>query len=108
MHFRTPGKIICAGVGKTRDEMALALKAGNTGIAQFNVESGPELQALSEVAAGLGLRAPVAIRINPDIDAKTHKKITTGKAENKFGISYRRAQAEIGRASCRDRVCQYV
>src|SRR3546814_9112836 len=76
MHFRTPGKIIFAGVGKTRDEMALALKAGNTGIAQFNVESEPELQALSEVAAGLGLRAPVAIRINPDIDAKTHKKIT--------------------------------
>ncbi len=87
-----PGKIIFAGVGKTRAEMALGLKAGNTGIAQFNVESEAELQVLSEVASGLGVRAPVAIRINPDVDAKTHKKITTGKAENKFGISYRRAQ----------------
>jgi len=89
-----PGKIIFAGVGKTRDEMALALRAGNTGIAQFNVESEPELQVLSDVAASLGVQAPVAIRINPDVDAKTHKKITTGKAENKFGISYRRA-AEV-------------
>ncbi len=86
-----PSKIIFAGVGKTRDEMRQALQAGNTGIAQFNVESEPELQMLSEVAAGLGVRAPVAIRINPDVDAKTHRKITTGKAENKFGISYRRA-----------------
>lgn len=86
-----PGKIIFAGVGKTRAEMALGLKAGNTGIAQFNVESEAELQVLSEVASGLGVKAPVAIRINPDVDAKTHKKITTGKAENKFGISYRRA-----------------
>ncbi|WP_341896589.1 diaminopimelate decarboxylase [Ferrovibrio terrae] len=87
-----PGKIIFAGVGKTKAEMALALKAGNTGIAQFNVESEPELQALSDVASGMGVKAPVAIRINPDVDAKTHKKITTGKAENKFGISYRRAR----------------
>lgn len=86
-----PGKIIFAGVGKTRAEMMLGLKAGNTGIAQFNVESEAELQVLSEVASSLGVRAPVAIRINPDVDAKTHKKITTGKAENKFGISYRRA-----------------
>lgn len=94
-----PSKIIFAGVGKTREEMTLALKAGNTGIAQFNVESEPELQVLSEVAAGLGLRAPVAIRINPDIDAKTHKKITTGKAENKFGISWRRAQEVYAEAA---------
>lgn len=86
-----PGKVIFAGVGKTRDEMALALKAGNTGIAQFNVESEPELRALSAVAAGVGVKAPVAIRINPDVDAKTHRKITTGKAENKFGISLHRA-----------------
>ncbi|HEX6958402.1 MAG TPA: diaminopimelate decarboxylase [Ferrovibrio sp.] len=86
-----PSKIIFAGVGKTREEMMLALKAGNTGIAQFNVESEPELHLLSEVASSLGVRAPVALRINPDVDAKTHKKITTGKAENKFGISYRRA-----------------
>lgn len=86
-----PGKIIFAGVGKTRAEMMLGLKAGNTGIAQFNVESEAELQVLSDVASSLGVKAPVAIRINPDVDAKTHKKITTGKAENKFGISYRRA-----------------
>ena len=85
-----PGKVIFAGVGKTRDEMALALKAGNTGIAQFNVESEPELRALSAVAAGMGVKAPVAIRINPDVDAKTHRKITTGKAENKFGIPLHR------------------
>lgn len=83
-----PEKIIFAGVGKTREEMALGLR---TGIAQFNVESEAELEALSEVAAAQGRRAPIAIRINPDVDAKTHKKITTGKAENKFGIAYQRA-----------------
>lgn len=83
-----PQKIIFAGVGKTRDEMALALKSG---ILQFNVESEPELHVLSEVASGMGVKAPIAIRINPDVDAKTHKKITTGKATNKFGISYQRA-----------------
>ena len=94
-----PGKIIFAGVGKTKAEMATALKAGNTGIAQFNVESEPELDALSAVASGLGVQAPVAIRINPDVDAKTHKKITTGKAENKFGISYRRAREVYAHAA---------
>lgn len=75
--------IVFAGVGKTRDEMAEALKAG---IYQFNVESVGELRALNEVAVLLGKRAPVALRINPDVDAKTHAKIATGKAENKFGI----------------------
>lgn len=94
-----PGKIIFAGVGKTRQEMAIALKAGNTGIAQFNVESEPELDALSAVASGMGVRAPVAIRINPDVDARTHKKITTGKAENKFGISYTRAREVYAHAA---------
>lgn len=83
-----PDKIIFAGVGKTRAEMALGLKHG---IAQFNVESEAELEALSEVAVADGAVAPIAIRINPDVDAKTHKKITTGKAENKFGIAYQRA-----------------
>lgn len=87
-----PSKIIFAGVGKTKAEMAQALKAGNTGILQFNVESEPELRALSEVATSLGVTAPVAIRVNPDVDAKTHKKITTGKAENKFGIPIERAR----------------
>lgn len=81
-------KIIFAGVGKTREEMALGLKHG---IEQFNVESEAELEALSEVATALGRTAPIAVRINPDVDAKTHKKITTGKAENKFGIAYQRA-----------------
>jgi diaminopimelate decarboxylase len=76
-------KIVFAGVGKTRAEMAAALDAG---ILQFNVESVPELEALSEVAAAKGRRAPVALRVNPDVDARTHAKISTGKSENKFGI----------------------
>jgi diaminopimelate decarboxylase len=81
-------KIIFAGVGKSRDEMAYALSEG---IFSFNVESEPELEALSEVAAGLGVTARVAIRVNPDVDAKTHAKISTGKSENKFGIPYLKA-----------------
>src|SRR5262245_56253402 len=80
-----PSRIIFAGVGKTRAEMAYALEQGIFG---FNVESEPELRALSEVAAGLGKTAHVALRVNPDVDAKTHAKISTGKAENKFGIPY--------------------
>ncbi len=83
-----PEKIIFAGVGKTRDEIAYALREG---IQSFNVESEPELEALSEVAAGLGATARVAIRVNPDVDAKTHAKISTGKSENKFGIPYLKA-----------------
>lgn len=78
-------KIIFAGVGKSRDEMAYALREG---IFSFNVESEPELRALSDVADGLGVTARVALRINPDVDAKTHAKISTGKSENKFGIPY--------------------
>ncbi len=90
-------RIIFAGVGKTREEMAFALE---TGILGFNVESEPELSALSEVAAGLGKTARVALRVNPDVDAKTHAKISTGKAENKFGIPYgeaRRLYAEAAK-----------
>ncbi|MDO9383947.1 MAG: diaminopimelate decarboxylase [Hyphomicrobiaceae bacterium] len=82
-------KIIFAGVGKTREEMAYAL---NEGIHGFNVESEPELAALSEVAHGLGRTANVAIRVNPDVDAKTHAKISTGKSENKFGVPFLQAQ----------------
>ena len=78
-------RIIFAGVGKSRAEMAYALREG---IFSFNVESEPELRALSEVAAGLGVKARVALRVNPDVDAKTHAKISTGKSENKFGIPY--------------------
>jgi diaminopimelate decarboxylase len=78
-------RIIFAGVGKTEDEMAFALRAGILG---FNVESEAELEALSRVAAGLGRDARIALRVNPDVDAKTHAKIATGKAENKFGVPY--------------------
>lgn len=85
-----PGdRIVFSGVGKTRDEMRLALE---NGIRQFNVESEPELRALSEVATSMGLRAPIAIRVNPDVDALTHAKIATGKSENKFGIPIARAR----------------
>ncbi|MRX49125.1 diaminopimelate decarboxylase [Paracoccus sp. S-4012] len=84
-----PGeRIVFSGVGKTREEMAAALRGG---IRQFNVESEPELAALSEVAVSLGVTAPVAMRVNPDVDARTHAKISTGKAENKFGIPLARA-----------------
>ena len=84
-----PGeRIVFSGVGKTRDEMRAALQGG---IRQFNVESEPELRALSQVAAALGKTAPIALRVNPDVDAKTHAKIATGKSENKFGIPITRA-----------------
>jgi diaminopimelate decarboxylase len=89
-------KIVFSGVGKTAREMALALKEG---IACFNVESEPELELLSEVAQRVGQRASVSIRVNPDVDAKTHAKITTGKADNKFGISYHRASEVYARAA---------
>lgn len=81
-------RIVFSGVGKTRDEMAEALRDG---IYQFNVESEPEVEALSEVANLLGKRATIAFRLNPNVDAGTHKKISTGKAENKFGIPIDRA-----------------
>ena len=83
-----PAKIVFSGVGKTRDEMVAALRAG---IFCFNVESEPELAQLSETATGLGLTAPVSVRVNPDVDAGTHAKISTGKYENKFGIPITRA-----------------
>jgi diaminopimelate decarboxylase len=93
-----PGeRIVFSGVGKTRAEMAHALSGG---IRQFNVESEPELAALSEVAAGMGLTAPVALRVNPDVDARTHAKIATGKSENKFGIPLARAR-EVYAAAAR-------
>jgi diaminopimelate decarboxylase len=85
-----PGnRIVFSGVGKTRDEMRLALEGG---IRQFNVESEPELRALSEVASALKVVAPITLRVNPDVDAKTHEKIATGKKENKFGIPIARAR----------------
>lgn len=92
-----PGeRIVFSGVGKTREEMAAGLKAG---IYQFNVESEPELYALSEVASSLGLTADIAFRVNPDVDAKTHAKISTGKAENKFGIAWEQARGIYAKAA---------
>ncbi len=82
-------KIVFSGVGKTRAEMAAALDAG---ILCFNVESEPEMEALSEVALSKGKVAPISVRVNPDVDAKTHAKISTGKSENKFGIPISRAR----------------
>ncbi len=89
-------KVIFAGVGKSRDEMAYALRQGILG---FNVESEPELHALSEVAASVGASASIAIRVNPDVDAKTHAKISTGKSENKFGVPYSDARALYAEAA---------
>lgn len=79
-----PSKIVFSGVGKTPAEMKFALE---TGIHQINVESAPELELLSQVAVSIGKRARIAIRVNPDVNAYTHAKITTGKKENKFGIN---------------------
>ena len=85
-----PGeRIIFSGVGKTLAEMNLAL---DEKIFCFNVESEPELEALSRVASGRGAVAPIAIRVNPDVDARTHAKIATGKSENKFGVPISRAR----------------
>src|SRR3990172_1591578 len=89
-------RIIFAGVGKTRAEMAYALAEG---ILAFNVESEAELEVLSEVAAGLGRTARIALRVNPDVDAKTHAKISTGKAENKFGVPYDEAPRLYAKAA---------
>ncbi|MFC6488203.1 diaminopimelate decarboxylase [Nitratireductor sp. GCM10026969] len=82
-------RILFSGVAKTEHEMDYALSAG---ILCFNVESLPELELLSARAEALGVEAPVSLRINPDVDAKTHKKISTGKAENKFGIPWKDAR----------------
>ncbi|MEH6833276.1 MULTISPECIES: diaminopimelate decarboxylase [Falsihalocynthiibacter] len=85
-----PGdRIVFSGVGKTREEMDAALIGG---IRQFNVESEPEMIVLNKAALALNVIAPIAIRVNPDVDAKTHEKIATGKSENKFGIPISRAR----------------
>jgi diaminopimelate decarboxylase len=91
-----PGeRIVFAGVGKTEAEMALGLE---TGILQFNVESREELIQLDRVAAARGTTAPVALRINPNVDARTHAKITTGRSENKFGIDIEHAEEIVALA----------
>ena len=85
-----PGdRIVFSGVGKTPEEMALAL---NDGIRQFNVESEAELAILSDIATEMGVTAPITLRVNPDVDAKTHEKIATGRKEDKFGVPISRAR----------------
>ncbi|MEO0959703.1 MAG: diaminopimelate decarboxylase [Pseudomonadota bacterium] len=91
-----PERIVFSGVGKTAEEMRAALAAG---IGHFNVESEPELEVLSAVAAGIGATARIAVRVNPDVDARTHAKISTGKSENKFGVPIDRAPALYARAA---------
>ena len=92
-----PGdRIVFSGVGKTRAEMRLAIEGG---IRQFNVESEPEMIVLSEVAQSLGAEVPITIRVNPDVDAKTHEKISTGKKGDKFGIPIGRASEVYAQAA---------
>jgi len=91
-----PARVIFSGVGKTRTEMRQALQAG---IGCFNVESEAELEVLNEVAQSLGQRAPVSIRVNPDVDAQTHPYISTGLKDNKFGIAHERVLAVYRRAA---------
>ena len=86
--------IVFSGVGKTREEMNRALEAG---VGQFNLESEPEGEELAAVATARGLRAPATLRVNPDVDAKTHAKISTGMKNNKFGVAIDEAVAIYGR-----------
>jgi diaminopimelate decarboxylase len=83
-----PARIVFSGVGKQRGEIEFALKAG---IAEINVESEPEMRLVAQVAAQLGVRAPIAIRVNPDVSAGGHAKISTGKADSKFGVDFAEA-----------------
>ena len=91
-----PHKCVFAGVGKTEDEIIFALRKG---IYCFNVESEPELARINRLAGKLRKKAPIAIRVNPNVDAKTHKKITTGTYENKFGIAFEKIMGVYARAS---------
>ncbi|BCY00749.1 diaminopimelate decarboxylase [Stutzerimonas stutzeri] len=91
-----PGRIVFSGVGKTRDDMRRALEVG---VHCFNVESTDELERLQQVAAELGMKAPVSLRVNPDVDAGTHPYISTGLKENKFGIDIDNAEAVYARAA---------
>ena len=92
-----PKKIVFSGVGKSAPEMAYAL---DTGILCFNVESAPELDRLNEVAGGLKKKAPISLRVNPVVDAKTHPYISTGLKENKFGVAYEDALEVYQHAAC--------
>lgn len=101
--FASP-RIVFSGVGKTEEEMAAGLRAG---VKAFNVESGEELEALARVAARQGRRAPVSVRLNPDVDPRTHPHITTGRAENKFGVETPEALA-MYRKAAKDRRLRVV
>jgi diaminopimelate decarboxylase len=91
-----PRRCVFAGVGKTEDEIEFALRQG---IYSFNAESEPELQRINRVAARLKKIAPIAVRVNPGVDAYTHAKITTGTYENKFGIQFEQVEGVYARAS---------
>ncbi len=92
-----PGdRIVFSGVGKTEEEIRAALTGG---IRQFNVESEPEMREIDRVARSLGVVAPITVRVNPDVDAKTHEKIATGKSENKFGIPIAKARQVYAEAA---------
>src|ERR1041384_877056 len=90
------GKCIFAGVGKTEPEIEFALKQG---VYSFNVESEPELERINRIAARLKKTAPIAVRVNPNVEAHTHKKITTGTYENKFGIAFEQIERIYARAA---------
>jgi diaminopimelate decarboxylase len=92
----SPDKILFSGVGKTAQELRMALEAG---IHSINVESESELELLSQIAANEGRTARISVRVNPDVDAKTHAKIATGKSENKFGVPLARAREVYARAA---------
>ena len=91
-----PSQCVFAGVGKTGSEIEFAIRKG---IYSFNVESEPELERINQIAGRLKLKAPVAVRVNPNIDAGTHAKITTGTYENKFGIAFEKVERVYARAS---------
>ena len=93
------GRVVFSGVGKSRAEMARALEAG---IRCFNVESVPELERLDTVAAALGRRAPVSLRVNPDVDPETHPYVATGLRDSKFGVAFDEAEEAYGRAASMD------
>ncbi len=96
-----PNKIVFSGVAKKADELARALEVG---IHCFNVESSAELERLNQVAASLGKIAPISLRVNPDVDAKTHPYISTGLKENKFGVDFRQAKSFYQRAQSLDHI----
>ncbi|KAF1068624.1 MAG: Diaminopimelate decarboxylase [Pseudomonas citronellolis] len=91
-----PARVVFSGVGKTRDDMRRALQVG---VHCFNVESSVELERLQVVAAELGVKAPISLRVNPDVDAQTHPYISTGLKENKFGVDIEQAEALYARAA---------